>query len=130
MACNMELPSWSQHFHPAFLSSLVVAPRPDYISQDAPLLLLLTTPHSSVVYTPYVKNNEQLCRQTDTHPSPEKKTRFGIHKVLESRLTSATVFSWLLLSPALLVCSREKPGHRHGRRPSSGHHRSPRDRDK
>lgn len=89
----MELPSWSQRFHPAFLSSLVVAPRPDYISQDAPLLLLLTTPHSSIVYTPYVKNNEQLCRQTDIHSPPEKKTnRFGIHKVLESRLTSASLF--------------------------------------
>lgn len=25
------------------------------------------------------------------------------------------VFSWLLPSPALLICSQEKPGHRYGR---------------
>lgn len=77
MACNTELPSWSQHFQPDFLSSLVVAPLPDYISQDAPLLPLLTTPHSNVVYTPYVKNNEQLRRQTPTLPRKNKKIQYS-----------------------------------------------------
>lgn len=69
------------------------------------------TPLQCCVYP--ICDNEQLHRQTATLPL--KKSRFSIHKVLESRLTSATVFSWLLLSPALLICSREKPGHRHGR---------------
>lgn len=78
------------------------------------MLLLSTTPHSNVVYTPYAINNEQIHRQTATLPQ-KKKSRFSIHKVLESRLTSATVFSRLLLSPVLLICSREKPGHRQGR---------------
>lgn len=56
-------------------------------SQDAPLLLLSPPPHSDVVYSPSTINNKQLRRQP---PSPCKRSRFGIHEVLESRLTSAT----------------------------------------
>lgn len=81
-------------------------------SQDAPLLLLSPPPHSDVVYSPSTINNKRLRRQP---PSPCKRSRFGVHEVVESRLTSATVFSWLLLSPALLICSQGEPGCRHSR---------------
>lgn len=97
---------------PHFLVLSCISPDRIYL-QDATWLLLLTTPRSSVVYIVHLIDNEQQHRQRATLPL--KKSRFSIHKVLESRLTSATVFSRLLLSPALLICSREKPGHRHGR---------------